>query len=497
MSEQRPLVSIDFGNSNTKVGLRADWGEESRLVRDASLQRFDPDQLDICVPTVAAVSADGQWHYGIQVPRLGHAEHVYRNWKPRFFSDERGDVPQPVVKHETNRLPDPIWEGLRATGNLQETDRPRIEAMILGEEAASELVEENDGEIAVRYKEVAVGFFHWLRTFLTPIARSLNIEDLSRVPTRITLPAFTDQSAAGAAAMLTEVLTEAGWLVDTKNAALHEPIANAIGVFTEGRNVVWRPDELNWGNELHPNYQKMFYESKILDQLRKRQASRFNRRMHWVMLVDVGGYTTDFAMMGFDLEDLNEPLQGTYQGRRRLARHSVALGLTDLDRAVMDSLDDSQREALNKLVQSPDHRRMEVFRRDVYQRHGGFRFASGVQIGGRNRRDELDQVLTEFGQRVRQATAEFLELENTQRVDELILTGGGCAVPAVRDAVVDLLSGEPYHVKHAYVPAIAEEASSLPEGMTRLPPHMVRGATALGGSSVFFDFAEDGNGSGF
>jgi len=61
----------------------------------------------------------------------------------------------------------------------------------------------------------------------------------------------------------------------------------------------------------------------------------------------------------------------------------------------------------------------------------------------------------------------------------------------VRDALFDRL--EDFRLRSAYVPSLADEAPDLPNKYRRLPSNLARGATALGGSSIFFDYQLDKN----
>jgi hypothetical protein len=82
------MLSVDFGNTYTKVGLRLGSDAPGQLLKDASLKW---DDMNACVPTVAACFESGKgstWHCGTDVLRFRENTPgltVYRNWKPRFF----------------------------------------------------------------------------------------------------------------------------------------------------------------------------------------------------------------------------------------------------------------------------------------------------------------------------------------------------------------------------------------------------------------------------
>lgn len=89
-----PMLSIDFGNSYTKVALRPDRETATTAIKDTSLNW---DEENICVPTLAAhVGRSGGWCYGTDATRFRPdypGLTVHRNWKPRLF--ESGPVGRP------------------------------------------------------------------------------------------------------------------------------------------------------------------------------------------------------------------------------------------------------------------------------------------------------------------------------------------------------------------------------------------------------------------
>ena len=84
-------LSIDFGNSYTKVGIRRGQNETSQVLRSKADLQYDEDNLRI--PTVAArVIKNGKelWLFGtdVKLGSKGSVPQVFRNWKPRFFLEE-------------------------------------------------------------------------------------------------------------------------------------------------------------------------------------------------------------------------------------------------------------------------------------------------------------------------------------------------------------------------------------------------------------------------
>jgi len=83
------VVTIDFGNSYSKVSIRRSREDDSELAQDP-LFDFD-DGLDACVPSLAAyVPSRDRWFFGTDVLQLGttlEGVRVFRNWKPFFFEE--------------------------------------------------------------------------------------------------------------------------------------------------------------------------------------------------------------------------------------------------------------------------------------------------------------------------------------------------------------------------------------------------------------------------
>lgn len=260
-----------------------------------------------------------------------------------------------------------------------------------------------------------------------------------------------------------------------------EPTANAIGVFGEGRNVVWQP---SGSRTLQPHWEQTFSQSPFFEAIQRRLWTPFTRPLHWVLIADLGGYTLDFAMVGFDLGTLDLP-GGVHRGKRRLATHSAPLGVAALDRRIAGVLDGQAQGAFADAVGSINQQRLEALHRTVYQRDMAYRTAHAVLNEDPTERARIRACVDTFAADVANVVQHFIEVEQYQRVDDLILTGGGMNIPAVRDAVRDRLA-DIGRFKHAYVPAEQQEALD-DNRYTRLTRKLVRGATALGGSSLYFD----------
>ncbi len=446
MSFNEQTISIDFGNSYCKVGLRREGNADSQLLRDAS---FSFDEGNFCIPTIVGQRiSDGIFRYGTEVLEEGADDiRVYRNWKPLFFEDS---------EHASQ-------DSLR-----------------------SALLE--DGHDV---DDLALGYFTWLRRQIEPICRQNHeLEDLEKLPVRITLPAFGN--VALARERLGELLSESGWKLCTIEQAIPEPVANAIGAFAQGRNAVWRPERMQHGrpmplngNDLMPHYGTMFENSPFLEAFRSNALDEIDDPLHWVLVVDLGGYTLDFAMLGFDLEDLSQTFgdDALRTDPPRFARISYPLGVMDLDQMVHDALPEDQQEAMRSMNEDVDQRRLETFHRLCYSNFRPFRVGK-VEIGRGENIERVKGAVDGFSEKIRILVQKFMDTHQFPRVDQLVLTGGGSNIPAVRKVLIDQL--EPGHCHGA----INREAEGVMEDelYTELGHDLVRGATATGGTSVYFEF---------
>ncbi len=447
MAFHEQTLSIDFGNSYCKVGLRTQGNEPSQLLRDPS---FSFDEGNFCIPTIVGQrKSDGIFRYGTEVLEEGSDDiRVYRNWKPLFFDDGQ---------HASH---DPLRNALQADGHDVE--------------------------------ELALGYFTWLRRQVEPICRQqFELDAAGEIPVRITLPAFGN--VARATERLEDLLTESGWKLCPAEGAIPEPVANAIGAFSQGRNAVWTPERLQHGrplplagDSLMPHYGNMFEDSPFLEAFRNNALDRLDDPMHWVLVADLGGYTLDFAMLGFDLEDLSQTFgQASLQADPpRFARVSYPLGVMDLDQMVHDALPDDQQQAMRTMNGDVDQRRLETFHRLCYSSFRPFR-VGGTEIGSGPNSEHVRQAVEAFATKIRMLVEKFMDTHQFPRADQLILTGGGSNIPAIRKALVDEVN--PAHT-HGAVDRELAVAKGEDDGYTELGHELVRGATAAGGTSVYFEF---------
>jgi hypothetical protein len=484
-----PALSIDFGNSYTKVGIRADRNKNSQALRSEADLKYDED--NICIPTVAArVVKDGRetWLYGTEV-KLGSQSsppQVFRNWKPRFFQDDETHLGPGRIRFIGKEVSDPAWDGfdveqletLLKNRTLLPEKEVEVKAVLKKRRAEREQsIEDYD------YKAIGEGYFAWLRRFVEPFCKVKGIGTTDDIPVRITMPSFGVNSAH-AHLTLDSILKKTGWNPAAKSPALSEPVANLIGTFSGGRNKVWRSGRP--GVPESYSLIAMIGESELFKAMRSFALASGTSRppIYWVMVADLGGYTTDFAMVGFDLDNVAIQSNGRYEGKRLLGSYSEPIGVHDLDNEVREVLSDPHRKAFDSLARDVDGLRIDRFHQETYQRLRPYNTGQGIIGEDAGERKKISEVVRGFADRVADFAERFLLIEQYDQIDELILTGGGCNIPLVRDAVRQKL--ERYHLKKSHIP-VAEQID-LPPRCQKLDRILVRGATAIGATSVFFDY---------
>lgn len=537
----QPMLCIDFGNSYTKVAIRKRTHPRTLPLQDESLTEPVKDQslkwdgtLFVCIPSTVVRTTEGshqRYYYGADVEQVSLARRtdpstkVYRNWKPLFFQQPADRIPIAASRSDVGAIDPPSsvdesaikaaymqWiadhvasggapEGIvtfeqwkAVTASLRRGTGPSAVAA----SPVSRLVPASGAEI----DQVAQGYFSWLKTFIQNCVDPTGREDITNIPCRITLPSFGNQSAAEN--RLLSILQRAGWTSDDY-AVVHEPLANAIGLFTMGRNHTWTPAPVP--QSPHPReelaYPAMFrgtpiYQSMRANARRTRNAATglaTTEAPYWVLTIDIGGFTTDFSMLGLDLDDIGF-LDAEAGPPCRLAKHSVVAGVRHLDENVISQLPVRKQEQLTTMMNSVDQLALESFHQSVYKNLEQFRLvAAGVSlIDDDAERDSLMRVLREFSIQICSALDDFMNRFQFPSVDELVLTGGGFNCPVIRNTVMQ-------HVRDKYAAQcfiVPMDEGEIVEGFPssscrRVDPISLRASTAIGGASVLFDFLTANN----
>jgi len=234
-----PVIGIDLGASYTKMSYRPDWkhgrdySEVRRYVAPSKLILVDESPL---IPSLVIFTKRNGWIFGNDA-----AEHtptagdqVFQNWKSVIFSK----------------------------------GTPR----------------EVDGAL-----DAAGRFFQWLKAKLD--ALGIPVEK-SRI--KVCLPAF--DNIAEPSEILANKMYRNGWQ-NVSVSRIQEPRANTVGIFTEGRNNLWRryPEK-----DPNPVFSEIFpSNSPILNHFRNAVMIGANPTLK-IGVVDIGSFTTDISLVEID-----------------------------------------------------------------------------------------------------------------------------------------------------------------------------------------------------
>jgi hypothetical protein len=312
---------------------------------------------------------------------------------------------------------------------------------------------------------VAEHFFAWLRERL----EGLGI-DLSKVQTRIAMPAFKELEEK--ALVIALCMEMSGW-ESPLIARTTEPHANSIGLFTEGLNVVTRTRH----HETLLNYGRMFGQANILIETARDHVLAGGRKTRvTVLVVDIGAFTTDFAAMTFDTNAPDE----LSDGLQRITQESHELGvINQLDRPLFDELARRHRLDWNEVT----FNELEMLKRALYEGSPYFlqtKSAGTVDFSQGEDVALVSQHLKRFGDQIWEKISSFIDRENPSLV---CLTGGGALIPPVKKQLETKLRQRRRRIEH--VPdARPPHGTSRRRTWDETGESMHRLATALGGASV-------------
>ncbi|RFC42422.1 MAG: hypothetical protein DVB23_003095 [Verrucomicrobia bacterium] len=446
-----PCLSIDFGNAFTKVAVRPAASAATIPVSHPDLQ-FDRG-LNVCIPTMAVKVGTGgiaRWYFGadaMDVPYNRAGCHFFLDWKHDFF--------QPAERN--------------------------TEGVVIG--SASQVTHSgqarNSSISPDELDRVARGFFDWLRLFLDDRLAEKGLPSVRDCVTRIAIPAFAiDSEPEG---RLLAILGEAGFRTAYSQPTLPEPLANAIGIFTNGRN--------DTGEALEPDQSVLFEGTRMVEAMRGRALHRSGPLTFWTLAADLGAYTLDMAVIGFSTSDPSRSLMDTYYGKERFALCSEPLGVSGLTQRIRSVLEPTNRSSFDAILRGSDPAELHLLQDNLFHWRRPFLPRGATQAIGEGREGErIHREVDQFAEEAGMILRHFLKRYQYNRIDEVVLTGGGMYLPAVRDSV--FRAAERLGATHAYVPARAGDPPAH-HVYTPLSGLQTRAGTATGGASVFFDLAPE------
>jgi hypothetical protein len=318
--------------------------------------------------------------------------------------------------------------------------------------------------IDLKIREVALAYFKWLYEFLRQPCEAQGI-DITQVPVRVCVPAFpANQSPAflDAQEYLAEILDAVGWKLHPSDPVIVEPLANAIGVLTGGVNRTWVPQKPK-GAPRDINLREMFGDGAIL------QA--WKGRSHVVLVLDVGAYTADFALIKFLPEG---------EEREVILTGSHPLGIVqELDQRVRQELMPEQAEVVAGLSVG----QMEVFRKTVYDENRPVRFGGKATVE-RKQLEAIQRCVVRYAADIVTYLNQCF-VGHADKIQELVLTGGGNNIRAIREVFRKHLTPRGLQVLHS----VSTNGSLVrTDTFHPLGQELARGGSAIGGTSIYFDY---------
>ncbi len=366
------VFCIDFGSAYTKVALRKDPGADSELLTKRSRAS---SEADFCFHTAVAVDRRGpkaipEFGERAAVMTPGGGVDVYRNWKKSIFlpdlSSARPNQSPLEVLLQSEELRD-----LASKFGVVPSQLSHLQQLV---GAAKNLIVGPTGRVystEVQQQTIAASlaphFFIWLRQQVLDACSRLPTTGLKydSIPVRITIPAFdqmkTVESNPGWNILL-DSLGKAGWPLHPDNPTTAEPYANAIGILTKGTNSFQR-GQVRIGD--------MFGRGPIITVLK----DSVHHPVYRVLVIDVGAFTTDFAMITLKPDDNNT---SNPDSNISVAQKSIPLGISDLDAGIIETLPKEKSEWLRKA----NPLEWEDFRPAVYTDGKGVRVPDLGIIGG-------------------------------------------------------------------------------------------------------------------
>jgi hypothetical protein len=471
------VFCVDFGSAYTKVALRRD------PTADSALLACEGAETDFWVPTVVAVDrrgAEPRLEFGDRAADLkaGGGIDVYTNFKKDLFADPAPVAEKPRLTPLEALLQSDEFATLATKFSVSQAQVVALRAIA---SEARRLVAA-PGERAVSLEahrqgnavKLAYNFFLWLRKQVLGACAKLSSTGLKyeEIPVRVAVPALApaaDLAQYPSCKLLKEALHRAGWPLHAERPFVAEPESNAVGVLTKAANVLTRRGRINLG--------EMFSKGPLITVLK----GDLHHPSYRALVIDVGAFTTDFAALSVDTQ--GKPIELTVGAELSVVRHSVPFGVTNLDTHVREALPAEKREWLD----GAPRKEFATFQRGTYTEGKGIRPAgTGLVIGGEADRPAVQACLDEFGKRLVEEVTKFCASLPPASMQELILTGGGSSIPAIRDAVIAAAQsgGNTYIKTHA--PDLKKgKVGAAP--VDKLDAEFTRGGSALGGASIYFE----------
>lgn len=468
------VFCIDLGSAFTKVAIRTNPTAASRLLSPPAVT----SAVGFCVPTAVAAErrADGRQHHDFGSTAADRVSagniRVYRNWKKSLFLRPQADVTQhsPLEAMLTSAELADLATRFGVEHNQVVCLRQMVVAArgVTGAPARAISPESQEHKNATI---LAAHFFKWLREQILAACERLPTTGLKyeTIPARLAVPAFAHgrglETHPGCQAML-EAARRGGWTLHPELPLVTEPYSNAIGVLTRAKNCLCKTGTVNLGD--------MFVHGPLITVLGEPKTHPTYR----ALVIDVGAFTTDFARIDLDTkgQTVTDP-----DSAFEFSQNSVNVGVSDLDSQVIATLPVEK----GTWFRNAPGAEQEKFRQNLYAANKPHSTNVVGRIGVGAEGEAIREVVQEFGRRLAGAVTEFCDGREPAFVQELILTGGGAAIPTVRDALQQSAQHGGNKYVHTYAHKPRKVAGAPP--ITSLDDEMTRGGSALGGTSIYFE----------
>ncbi len=473
------VFCVDFGTAYTKVALRRDPTADSTLLACAGAD------LDFWVPTVVTVDRCG----AEPVVEFGHiaADRTagggidrYTNFKRDLFTNPAPTAGAPSAPPLDALLGSDEFAALAAKYHVPPYQVAALRSMV----GAARTLIAAPGERAVSLDatkqanaaKLAYHFFAWLRKQVLAACEKLGKTGLrfEDFPVRVAVPSLVPGDVADqpGCKLFRESLHRAGWPLHTERPFVAEPESNAVGVLTGATNALnVDRDKMLLG--------QMFGRGPLNTVVKGDK----NHQTYRALVIDVGAFTTDLSSLWLDTGG-NAFLFGT-DGGFTVQQKSVARGVNNLDADVLAALSQAKREHLETMPRKD----FSNFQRAAYTDLNGIRPTGtglGV-IGGEGDRAAIDPCIAAFGSRLVDEVKAFCAEVKPGNMQELILTGGGANIPAVRNALIVAAQAHGGEFIRVHAPVARREKAGGPQIDGELKENFARGGSALGGASIYFE----------
>lgn len=214
---------------------------------------------------------------------------------------------------------------------------------------------------------------------------------------------------------------------------------------------------------------------------------RETRSYYGVLVTDIGAFTTDFGYVRFDSSFWTDDWQ-----KPQITAMSCKLGIGELDSTVLQQLSTEAQQIIAQLPLSEwDRYKTMLYHGEpvaLRRRQGGV-----LTVGQGQEAMAIQEAVHSFAGKVWQSRKDFAESKLSDTVHAETLTGGGAMIPLIRATLVKRMQAAGTKMVHDLLDkdeprnALGTVPEQELERRARQNQELVRGGSAIGGCSVFFE----------